>query len=508
MSLVYSAVLAGLPIVLLLVLLIGLRWSTATASAAALAAAAIIAVGGFDYGADVGAPAAVLGPLTEAGFSALLIAWILLPALAIFHLQRATGRMEVMQHALARISSEPAIVVLLVAWFFALFLEGAAGFGTPVALAAPFLVSAGIPPARAVTLVLVGHAAGVSFGALGTPIQAQAAATGLDPLALARATALHVALVGWMLPAVLVCQVRAGAGEAARRSRGPWAWAIGAGALFVVPYLVLAQRVGPELPTLVSGLAGGAVFAACWRLRARGPAREAAEPIDIRAILIASAPYLLVVALVLATRLLEPLRGALSTRWTWSWFGGFEGTVQPLLHPGTMLAASFVLGAAVQRASLRAVLGAVARAACQLARVLIALALVLALARVLVHAGMIDALADAAARGMGPAWALLAPFIGALGTFVTGSATSSNILFSDFQAATAVHADLPTSRVLGAQTYGAAMGNMIAPMNVVAGAATVGIVGQEGEILRRTLGICLACTAVGGLLAAVLSFVS
>ncbi|MDQ3364470.1 MAG: L-lactate permease [Myxococcota bacterium] len=496
-----SATLAALPIAGLLVLMLGLRWSSAAAGIASLVAALGIALTAFDYGAGaLGRGRAVLGVFAEAGFSALSIAWILLPALAIYQLQRRTGALEVLQNAIRRVTHEPAIVALLIAWFFALFLEGAAGFGTPVALAAPFLVSAGFKPIQAVTLALIGHAAGVAFGAIGTPIQAQVTATGLDPRELARAAGIYVAVIGWVIPVAMMIVVRRGAEPGTGSGRGVWGWTAIAAALFAVPYYVVARWLGPELPTLAGGLLGGLGFALLWQLQAGRPRDTAPASIATSRVIIAAAPYLLLIVLVLATRLIPPVRAALGVRWTWTLFGQFEGTLQLLQHPGSLLLASLLLGAAVQRASLRTTGDALATALRQLGPVVLALVAVLALSRLMVHAGMIRSLAEAAARGAGPVWPVLAPFVGLLGSFVTGSATSSNILFTEFQAATAAQADLAIPRTLGAQSFGAATGNMIAPMNVVAGAATVGLVGREGEILRTTLAICLGYTLLGGLL--------
>jgi lactate permease len=114
---------------------------------------------------------------------------------------------------------------------------------------------------------------------------------------------------------------------------------------------------------------------------------------------------------------------------------------------------------------------------------------------------MTQALAEAAAASAGGAWPFFAPFVGVLGTFVTGSATASNILFTDFQQETALMLGLSVGAVAGVQCFGAAVGNMICPHNVVAAGATVGLQGREGEILRKTLGVTLVYAALGGLLA-------
>lgn len=129
----------------------------------------------------------------------------------------------------------------------------------------------------------------------------------------------------------------------------------------------------------------------------------------------------------------------------------------------------------------------------------------LGVSRVLLHAGMIDALAEAAAGAAGGVWPLLAPFVGILGTFVTGSATASNVLFADFQQATADQLGLSVLVILGAQGIGAAIGNIVAPHNFIAGSATVGLSGQEGAVLRRTLVPALVYGTLSGLLALLLS---
>jgi lactate permease len=122
----------------------------------------------------------------------------------------------------------------------------------------------------------------------------------------------------------------------------------------------------------------------------------------------------------------------------------------------------------------------------------------LMLSRLMVHAGMIDSLA-AAAAGVGPAWPLLAPFVGVLGTFITGSATSSNILFTEFHVTTADKVNLPAANLVAAQGFGAAIGNIMAPHNIIAGSATVGLTGREGEVMARTARPCLIYATLGGL---------
>lgn len=174
-----QAALAFAPIALILALMLGARWSAARAGLAGLALTLVIALAAFGYGGGARFEA-ITGALLEAGFIAATILWIIFPALCIHELQVGGGRLGILQRAIDRLSPDPRIKAILIGWFLALFLEGAAGFGTPIALTAPILVSVGFSPVQALSIALVGHAAGVSFGAVGTPILPQVAATSLS----------------------------------------------------------------------------------------------------------------------------------------------------------------------------------------------------------------------------------------------------------------------------------------------------------------------------------------
>lgn len=164
-----------------------------------------------------------------------------------------------------------------------------------------------------------------------------------------------------------------------------------------------------------------------------------------------------------------------------------------------------LIGGAIQRAQPRVLALAAIGAARRIAPVTIALLAMLGLSRLMVHSGMTGALAMAAAEYVGVVWPLVAPSVGILGTFTTGSATASNVLFSDFQQETATQLDLPPLAMLGAQGAGAAVGNVIAPHNIIAGAATVGLQGGEGAVMRRTVPVCVAYAIAAGTMAFLLS---
>jgi lactate permease len=484
--------LAAAPIAIVLAGMVGLQWSAALAGAAGLGVALLLALAVFDVGGATGlaVPQALTGVIAEALHATGVILWIIFPALGLYELQRRTGAFDRIRSTLTGLTDDRRLQALLIAWFFGLFMEGAAGFGTPVALAAPLLVGLGFPPVRAVALALIGHAAGVTFGAVGTPVITQSEISGLPARDIAAVAALMHAILGAMLVLALARLASDGPLDAAILG-----WCALAAAAFLGPSLLLATLAGPELPTLGGALIGGVAFATLLWRRGRGVGSERPGR-SLRADL---APYLVVLGLVLATRLVAPLREVLQdATLAWRLHDTFSSSFQPLYHPGTLLLAGLLAGAVLtgRAAEVPAALAAAVR---RLLPVALALFVMLALSRTMVHSGMVEALADAAAR-IGALWPLIAPAIGVLGTFVTGSATASNILFTEFQLGTAAALALPPAAMAAAQSFGAAIGNVIAPHNIIAGSATVGIQGREGEVLARTARVCVAYALAGGAL--------
>jgi lactate permease len=189
-----------------------------------------------------------------------------------------------------------------------------------------------------------------------------------------------------------------------------------------------------------------------------------------------------------------------SVTWEWVLLDTFRGKIQPFYHPGTMLFLGLIAGAAFQQAKPSEIRAAAIETIFKLRPVLIALIAMLSLSQIMIHAGMISGLSAWAAQTAGGLWPLLCPLVGVLGTFVTGSATASNILFTGFQQSVAENLGLPVLSMVGAQGFGAAVGNMICPHNIIAGGATVGLVGKEGSILRKTMVGCLIYSTMGGLM--------
>ncbi|TCM21730.1 lactate permease [Novosphingobium sp. PhB165] len=498
---------AILPILLLVLLMTVLRWSAAVAGTVAAVAAATVAVVVFQFGET---PADLAGPILEAAFTAATILWIIFPALSIHEYQTHTGATGVIGNWLSSISDSPAATALLLGWFFALFLEGASGFGTPVAILAPMLVALGVSPSRAVLTALLGHVVAVSFGAVGAPMVPLLEAGLLDERRLALEILLLHACLGWVMTLLVVRYAAVGpaiAGAAGANDATPMArrFALVAAVCFFGAAAVVAMLTGAELPALGGALLGGALFVAWLR---RGPSASSRSGPGVTAVLMAGLPYIVLVVLILGSRLIGPLRTALrADRIEWTYGTGFGDVMLPFYHPGTMLMAAFLVTAVVHRSSPRLVGTSMVAAARRLPQVAIALVAVLTLARFMVHGGLIDALAVGVTTLFGRLWPLAVPLVGALGSFVTGSGTASNIIFANFQVAAADAVRMPHGLALAGQSVGSAIGNIIAPHNIVAGTATVGLVGREGETLASTVPICLGYVAAAGVLVLLLQTV-
>jgi lactate permease len=502
-----SAARAALPIAVILALMLWRRWSATQAGGAGLAVCVVVVVAHFGMPTTtlVGVPAGAAltaGVVSEALFFALSIVWILWPALALHEHQERIRAIAVLRGRLLALAPDPSMRLLLLAWFAALFFEGAAGFGTPVALCAPLLVGVGVAPVTAVTVALLGHAVGVSFGAVGTPLLTQVALTQTPVAALAFRTATLHAVLGVVLMGAVVRALRAGG---ARVSLAP---AMLAAACFLVPSVALAAVVSAELVTLGAAMIGAAAFLVVGRrlwpaAAVVVDAGAAAGPNDGRpSVGAALIPYGMLVVLIVVTRLVPPVADALGAVWSFRFDERYHASLKPLLHPGTLLMASLLLSAPLRGRTTAEVAAALGHAARRLAPAAIALTVMLTLSRLMVHAGLVDALQAAVVLVLGRAFVVACPLIGALGSFVTGSATSSNVLFSALQAQAATSIGVEPGWLIAGQGVGAAVGNIICPHNVIAGVATVGLAGQEALVLRQTVGPCLLYSTLAGLLLA------
>ena len=500
----------SVPFLIILVGMIGFKWSALKAGGVALLATlagtpAIVGINLHQLTTDI-----IPGSLLEAAITSVSILWIIFGALCIYYVQLNSGAIASIQQRLARLHPNPKVSALFIARFFSMFMEGAAGFGTSAALTAPFLVAAGYRPVMAVVLALWGHSLGVAFGAVGTPVITQALLVGESEVLLAQA------VLPYMVPTTFVLAiglawgcVRYGPATTDAEPELAMRHIVTLGTLaaisFLLPAALMAYFLGPELPTLLGAVLGAVLFTSIlqgvWKNVPPTEMPLAEENSAELSFMRAMAPYAILIGLVLLTRLIPELKATLQAlQWRLEW-QRYQGAIQYLYHPGTLLLLSFFVGGLLQRQSFSALAKALRQALVRVLTVLAALFIMLLLSRVLVHTGAIAQLGQLVASIAGAWWPFWAAWFGVLGTFITGSATSSNILFSEFQRSAAIaggHSPVP---MLGAQTFGAAVGNMVCPHNIIASGATVNIQGREGEVMRYTLPMALILTAIAGVVA-------
>lgn len=505
--------LALAPPVVVLGLMVVLGWDSSRAGVAGWLAAAVIAVGRFGAGAQVLGVAQVEALILAADVS--LIVWA---ALLLYQTVERAGALAVVAEALARLSADRLIQTLLLGWVFASFLQGIGGFGVPVAIVAPLLIGLGVSRDRAVVIPALGHSWAVTFGSLGVPFVVLVKTVDLPGERLAGPSALLLGALGY---AVALMAAHALEGRAGMRRALPFVAVVGTA--MGAAQLALAANGLWTLGAVGAGLAGFVVAAGWLRWqRARGPA-QAYVPTPVQpserprpTIALALAGYVILIALALPLRGIEPLRAAVD-RWalavdlpaTTTDRGWHEPPVEDEgfgipAHPGLLIAYSsaiiFVLyrrrgyyadgaGRAIVRASTRQVL-----------RVVPGIFLMVALGATMTRAGMIAVLAEGLGRVIdGALYAFAAPVIGALGAFVTGSNVSSNAVFGMLQRSTAELLDLPVLTILAAQTAAGAVISVMSPAKVAVGASTVRAL--EGAVIRRLLGYGAILVLLTGVLA-------
>jgi lactate permease len=530
------ALMALAPLGVVLVLLVALRWPARLTMPVAYVVAVLVAL--LYWGTP---PASVAGATVGGLVTAITILYIVFGAILLLYTLQASGAIASIRAGFVAISPDRRIQAIIIAWLFGALIEGASGFGTPAAIAAPLLVAIGFPAMAAVMAALIIQSTPVSFGAVGTPILVgvhtglagqEAVERLIAPMPLeaylmqiAAHVALVHALVGFVIPLLMVGMITRFFGEERSFRRGfeVWPFALFAGLAFVVPYALVARLFGPEFPSLVGGLVGLAIVVPAARRGLLAPARpfefpdRESWPEDwsgtlqkdvgrggLRARMglpLAWTPYVLVALLLVASRTIEPLTAALRgpsvTLALTDLFGsGIDAVAQPLYLPGTMLVSASLATFALHRIDLRGYAGAWARSGRTVLRAAPALLSAVPMVQVFINSpserldSMPLVLAGAVAGLSGDYWPLLSPLIGALGAFIAGSNTISNMMFALFQLSAAEQIGLGAAGaaiVVALQAVGGAAGNMICIHNVVAASATVGLVDREGDLVRKAL---------------------
>ncbi len=517
--------LAFTPIALVIILMVGFNWGSKKALPVAWLLAAAVALLGWKMNfMDV------IGYSFYGVLKAFDVIIIIFGAILILNTLKQSGAMATINNGFSNITKDRRIQVIIIAWMFGAFIEGAAGFGTPAALAAPLLVGLGFPPLAAAMVALIMNSTPVAFGAVGTPVfgamstlstdlQAMGTNSEAFKMALSKYAAMTHMVAGTFIPllALMLLTKVFGKEKSVKPALQAAPFAIFAGLSFTVPYYLIAVTLGPELPSLVGALIGLGIVILAAKSNFLTPKTE--WDFDVRenwdsswiskentgdvgeanmSLFKAWLPYILIAIILVVTRIPSlGLKGILASQVIQ--FPPFFGIdlaygLKWAYLPGTI---PFVLVALITH-GLHGMSGEDIRiswtnAFKQVKGAALALFAGIALVQLMLNSGtnaaalpsMLTVMAQSLAAVAGSAYVLVAPFIGVLGAFMSGSNTVSNILFSSLQYQTASLLGMPQVLIVALQVVGGGIGNMVCINNVVAVCATVGVIGMEGQLIKR-----------------------
>ncbi|QTN46923.1 L-lactate permease [Ectopseudomonas mendocina] len=548
------ALLAFSPILLAAILLIGLRWPAKHAMPLVYLLTAVVGLFAWDMTLNRVLASTLQGLLITLG-----LLWIIFGAILLLNTLKHSGGITAIRAGFTTISPDRRIQAIIIAWLFGCFIEGASGFGTPAAIAAPLLVAIGFPAMAAVLMGMLVQSTPVSFGAVGTPIIV-GLNTGLDTatigaqlveqgsswaqflqLITSEVAIIH-ATVGVVMPVIMAMMLTRFFGQEKSWKAGleVLPFAIFAGLAFVVPYVFTGVFLGPEFPSLLGGLIGLAIVTSAARFGFLVPKHTwdfapadkwpsewlgtvemkldelTAKPMSaLRAWL----PYVLVGALLVVSRVFPEVGNALKAVVVnfpdLLGEAGVSANFQPLYLPGGILVAVVLATFFLHGMKARDLGKAVKESSSVLLSAGFVLLFTVPMVRILINSGVNGAelasmpilMARWVADSVGGIYPLLAPSIGALGAFIAGSNTVSNMMFSQFQFGVASSLGISSALIVAVQAVGAAAGNMVAIHNVVAASATVGLLGREGSTLRKTIWPTLYYVLFTGIIAMVAIYV-
>ena len=538
MNLGLSAIFAVIPIVLVFILMVKYSWPATKAMPLGWITAIIIAVTAWKMPFRW-----IMGAIGAGAVNALDILIIVFGAILILQIMKRSGGLDVISSSMSSISKDRRIQVLIIAWLMGAFFEGAAGFGTPAAVAAPLLVGMGFPPLIAAICALIANSTPVSFGAVGIPIWGGFAPikdiVTADGINFSRLifdiggfTAMLHFLVGFFIPLVIVSVMTKIAEGSYKKGLQIWPLALFASLVFTVPYVLIANFVGPELPSLLGALISIPIFVYViskgflvpketwdfpshdkWRSDWEGVLKveqKGTSKTQELSIFKAWLPYVLIALILLIGRLqivgLTPILKSWNIAWKNIFGTSISRGITPLYNPGVfpfIFVALLIPG--MHGLNKNKVVEAWRATFKTITPAAIALFFALGLTYIMINSGeaagtdsMMLVMAKEAAILFGSIWYLTASLVGISGAFIAGSNTVSNIMFSAFQYSTAKEAGLSIIPVLSLQAVGGAAGNMICVHNVVAVLSTVGLIGKEGLVIKNNLLISIMYGLLAG----------
>ncbi len=528
------ALLAALPIISIFILMVGFQWPATRAMPLSFLVSLLLAI--FVWKTPINW---IMASITNGIAITIEILLIIFGALALLFTLRESGALSAINRGFTNISPDKRVQAIIIAWLFGGFIEGAAGFGTPAALAAPLLLSLGFPALAAVMVALISNGATANFGAVGTPtligigntlnipgVIEQLKQSGMTyPEFIQQVgvwTAIQQAVSCILLPLIIVAMLTKFFGEkrSFREGLKIWPYALLAGFSFMVPFVLTAVFLGPEFPVLFGGLFGMAILIPLtkagflqpkeiwdfpekdrWESNWTGsiivkPNHENSEISLFKAWL----PYIFIGLLLALTRMRSLPFNEMLKSFNLSVSDIFNTNVKislsPLYIPGVF---PFIFIALLcipfYRMTKTQVSSAWKETVHRIKSPFIALIFTISLVRVMMQSGVnpsgLPGMPIAMATYLGDIfkgiYPMISPVIGSLGSFMAGSTTVSNMLFGLFQYTVAWELSLPAPIITSLQTVGGSIGNMLCVHNIIAASAAVGLTGMEGLIVKRNL---------------------
>ncbi len=535
MGLELFAFITFLPILLALILMVGLRWPAKWAMPLVYLLTIILGLLVWKM-----SWIRIIASTIQGLLITIEILYIIFGAILLLNTLKYSGAISAIRSGFTDISSDRRVQVVIIAWLFGSFIEGASGFGTPAAICAPLMVALGFPAMAAVMIGMMIQSTAVTFGAVGTPILIGVKG-GLDSPELtaflaehgmrldeylkiiaAKAAVFH-GVAGTLIPFLMIVMMTRffGKNRSWKEGTAIFPFAIFAGFAFTIPYTLTGVFLGPEFPSLAGALCGLAVVTFAAKKKFLTPAKSWDFPpasewdpewpgkfeikLDVltekkdMSVGLAWIPYLLVGVFLVLSRLpqlpVAQFLKSMKISWTNVLDTGINLASTPLYLPGSILIVVVLITFIIHKMSYSGLKQAVSESGKILLGAGFVLIFTVPMVRIYINSGVNEAglasmpvvLAEWVAKNVGKIWPLFAPSIGALGAFIAGSNTVSNLMFSLFQFGIAQKLMISESTTVALQTVGAAAGNMIAIHNVVAASATVGLLGKEGSTLRKTI---------------------
>ena len=498
-----TLILAIVPVLLLIVLMAFFKMPGDRSSVISLIVTMLIALFGFHFAIDDLACSFLYGALKAV--SPILI--IIVMAIFSYNVLLKTRKMEIIKQQFTSISTDKSIQVLLLTWGFGGLLEAMAGFGTAVAIPAAILISLGFKPVFSAVVSLIANSVATAFGAIGTPVLVLAKETSLDVQNLSTNVVLQLSVLMFLIPLVLLFLT-----DPKLKSLPKNLFlALLVGGVSLTSQYMAARYMGAESPAIIGSILSIIVIVIYGKLTAPKEERARKNPLRTKDILNAWSIYLLILLLIILTSPLFPgLRHTLENSWVTRISlpvgdSTLNYTISWLTHAGVLLFIGTFIGGLIQGAGVKEMFTVLWHTVKQLKKTFITVICLVGLSTIMDTAGMIAVIATALATATGSLYPLFAPVIGCLGTFITGSDTSSNILFGKLQASVAGHINVSPDWLSAANTVGATGGKIISPQSIAIATSASNQQGKEGEILQAAIPYALAYVVITGVIVFIFS---